>query len=175
MKLQTNLSQSILHEISWFKAQNNQHNKINNNSIIDFKIRRFDSWPLEEQNWNSCGSRLCDALQFFYNACTSDWRRKWSSIAHDLTKIWIHHCCFKLGECFNLALFSSIPRVNLLMNSSRTRINQEKMLGCEEFARKFWEKILRVLDLDLKMVLLNWKTVRVLAYIGCANHSFNHA
>ena len=72
-----------------------------------------------------------------YDACISDWRRKWSSIAHDLTKTLNHHGCFTLQECFSATLFSSLPRANLLNNTSGTRIKQEKWIGCEEIARKF--------------------------------------
>jgi hypothetical protein len=49
------------------------------------------------------------------------------------------------------ALFSSLPRMNLLNKTSGARNNHQKMLECEKNARKFERKIWSVLDLDLKM------------------------
>ena len=49
-----------------------------------------------------------------------------------------------------MAWIASVPRVNLLNNTSGVRIKQEKVLGCEEFGRNFERKFLVILDLDLK-------------------------
>ena len=167
MKLKINITQPIVHGIQWFKAQNTQHPKIYNNDITNLRNKEIDfvtSWSAELE---LCWFKPCNAPMFLYEACEVDWKRNGDLIVHEFARICICHGWVQASICCNLALFSSIPRANLLDNTSGWWIKQEKWMLLEEIWRNFWERILRNF-LDLKKWLwLMLKQLGFLLYMLC--------
>lgn len=125
--------------------------------MINLRNKRFEWWPLEEQQLEFVWFEACNGSKFLYEACRVDWRRNWSSNALESNRFWICHGCFQ----------ASMNKTGTVCYGSTSKLAQwyfKMMNQPREMdivwrdCKKFERKSLKNFDLDLKKWIVNpWK------------------
>lgn len=133
-------SHSIWHEILWFKAHNNQHQKIYNIMSIKSKIMKVDFMTscrtvlelagFEPLQWSkSLLQCLCEWLDEELRLGCARIFKNWNPPLLSSSFKCEQNCTKCYGSCFNLA-----------QELSRSMNQPKAMQIVQEFERKFWEK-----------------------------------
>lgn len=133
-------SHSIWHEILWFKAHNNQHQKIYNIMSIKSKIMKVDFRTscrtvlelagFEPLQWSKSLLRcLCEWLDKELRSGCARIFKNWNPPLLSSSFKYEQNCTNCYGSCFNLA-----------QELSRSMNQPKAMQIVQEFERKFWEK-----------------------------------